>query len=177
MNELIDKYLKKGFGSMNKNDFEVAIINELLNAGWTTKSNRTISLELRIPETKVKRLRYEAELKYGQNTEEIFKKSLEEVLAKAQFKADGKKLVFIVENQMLRGYLDGKLKDKGFFSDRSFNSEIVSVNAKDFIGVLNDLFIDKDIIKKAKNKTLFEALKTIGKGVIDYSLTALLSVI
>ena len=168
MNELIDKYLKKGFGSMNKNDFEVAIFNELLNAGWTTKSNRTISLELRIPETKVKRLRYEAELKYGQNTEEIFKKSLEEVLAKAQFKADGKKLVFIVENQMLRGYLDGKLKD---------NSEIVSVNAKDFIGVLNDLFIDKDIIKKAKNKTLFEALKTIGKGVIDYSLTALLSVI
>ena len=150
MNELIDKYLKKGFGSMNKNDFEVAIFNELLNAGWTTKSNRTISLELRIPETKVKRLRYEAELKYGQNTEEIFKKSLEEVLAKAQFKADGKKLVFIVENQMLRGYLDGKF---------------------------NDLFIDKDIIKKAKNKTLFEALKTIGKGVIDYSLTALLSVI
>lgn len=33
MNELIKKYIERGFGSMNKNDFEVAVFNELLQSG------------------------------------------------------------------------------------------------------------------------------------------------
>ena len=48
---------------MNKNDFEVFIFNEYRKRG--RKSNREMSLELKIPESKVKRLAYEADLKYG----------------------------------------------------------------------------------------------------------------
>lgn len=161
MNDLIRRYLNRGFGSMNKNDFEVAIFNELLNSGWSTMTNRTISIELKIPETKVRRLRYEAELRYGKNTDEEFKKRLNEVLKKANFKTDGKKLVFVMENLMLRNFLDGKLKDMGCFSDRSFNSEIVSINAKDFIELLNKLGFEKDLVRKSKNATLIDSLKDI----------------
>lgn len=76
MNELIKKYLERGFGSMNKNDFEVAIFNEWMIHEGRGKSNYEISLALRIPETKVKRLKYEAELKYGDNQDEMLKKDL-----------------------------------------------------------------------------------------------------
>ena len=92
----------------------------------------------------------------------------------ANFKAEGKKLVFLIDNQMLRSYLDGKLKAKGCFSDRSFNSEIVSVSAKDFITLLkDDLRMSEDVIKKANNESLKEALKSIGKTIVDWSLSAL----
>lgn len=169
MNDLIQKYIERGFGSMNKNDFEVAIFNELLQSGWKEKSNRTISIELKIPETKVKRLRYESELKYGKNTDDEFKTRLEEVLEKAHFNTDGKKLVFVMENLMLRNYLDGKLKDMGLFSDRSFNSEVVSVNAKDFITLLKELDFDKDIIRKSKNASLKNSLSEIVRAFKDIS--------
>lgn len=161
MNDLIKRYLSRGFGSMNKNDFEVAIFNELLVSGWSEKSNRAISLELKIPETKVRRLRYEAELKYGKNTDDEFIKRLKEVLKTTKFKSEGKKLEFVLENLMLRNYLDGKLKEMGCFSDRSFNSEIVSINAKDFIELLNKLGFDKDMVRKSKNATLIDSLKDI----------------
>ena len=61
MNELasaISKYLERGFGSMNKNDFEVWIFHYLLQNELNGKSNFDISVELRIPEQKVKRLKY-----------------------------------------------------------------------------------------------------------------------
>lgn len=177
MNELIKEYLNRGFGSMNKNDFEVAIFNYLLESGWSAKTNRAISLELKIPETKVRRLRYEAELKYGNNTDDEFNKKLYEVLKNTNFKHDGKKLVFVMENQMIRNYLDGKLKEMGNFSDRSFNSEVVSVDAKDFISLLKALEMDDDVIKKAKNKSLMEALTKIAGKIADYSLPVLLELL
>lgn len=159
---------------MNKNDFEVAIFNEWMKTEGRDKSNYEISLNLRIPETKVKRLKYEAELRYGDNKDEILKSRLETLLQNANFKAEGKKLVFLIDNQMLRNYLDGKLKAKGCFSDRSFNSDIVSVNAKDFITLLkDDLKMSDDVIKKANNKSLEEALKGFGKTIVDWSLSAL----
>ena len=178
MDALIEKYIERGFGSMNKNDFEVAIFNEWMKSEGHRKSNYEISLALRIPETKVKRLKYEAELKYGNNQDEILKTRLEELLQNANFKAESKKLVFLIDNQMLRNYLDGKLKAKGCFSDRSFNSEIVSVNAKDFITLLkDDLRMSDDVIKKANNESLKEALKHIGSKIVDLSLSALISIL
>ena len=56
MQDFIDNYLKRGFGSMNKNDFEVMIMHELLQGKLKGKSNYEISRELRVPESKVKRL-------------------------------------------------------------------------------------------------------------------------
>lgn len=65
LNEVISKYIEKGFGSMNKNDFEVWIFHYLLEHELQGKKNYEISIGLKIPKSKVKRLRYEAELKYS----------------------------------------------------------------------------------------------------------------
>lgn len=64
INTVIDQYLARGFGTMNKNDFEVWIFHYLMQHRLQGKSNYDISVALKIPEQKVKRLRYESELKY-----------------------------------------------------------------------------------------------------------------
>lgn len=54
---VIQLYLKRGFGSMNKNDFEVWIFNEwrkLQDKKDKNLSDYAISKELKISETKVK---------------------------------------------------------------------------------------------------------------------------
>ena len=56
MKNFINQYLAKGFGSMNKNDFEVMIMHWLLQNRLSGKSNYEISRELKISESKVKRL-------------------------------------------------------------------------------------------------------------------------
>lgn len=57
LRSVINEYLSRGFGSMNKNDFEVWIFNYLLQERLKGKSNYDISIELKIPEQKVKRLK------------------------------------------------------------------------------------------------------------------------
>lgn len=98
------------------------------------KSNYEISRDLNIPENKVKRLRYEADLKYS-SIDEIEKRLynlLNESLKNAYVKEIGKdvQIQFIIEDLSVRKYLDHFLKKKGHFSDSSFNSEIVSVRSE-----------------------------------------------
>lgn len=63
--DVIDQYLAKGFGSMDKHDFEVWIFNYLLQSRLKGMSDYDISIMLRIPESKVKRLKYDASMKYA----------------------------------------------------------------------------------------------------------------
>ena len=50
---------------MNKNDFEVAIFDEIMKDDeYKDLSDFKLSVKLRVPESKIKRLRYEANLKY-----------------------------------------------------------------------------------------------------------------
>ena len=53
---------------MNKNDFEVYIFNQIItDPNYAGKNDYELSTELAIPQAKVKRLRYESNLKYGRN--------------------------------------------------------------------------------------------------------------
>lgn len=69
LDQAIEKYLERGFGSMNKNDFEAYVFNHLVGSSMQGLSDNAISRRLRIPKSKVKRLRYEADLNYQQNSE------------------------------------------------------------------------------------------------------------
>ena len=94
MEEFIDKYLTRGFGSMNKNDFEVEIMHWLLQNRLNGKSNYEISRKLRIPESKVKRLIYEASLKYERSEKELLENFIECLLCAQELK-EGDKIKFI----------------------------------------------------------------------------------
>lgn len=134
LEEILQDYLQRGFGTMTKNDFEVWIFNQLLKQRFKDKTNYEISRDLKIPESKVKRLRYEADLKYSSTNEiehklyDIVNSSLRHAYIKVQ---NGDIIIqFVIEDQAVRKYLDFKLKQNGFFSDSSFNSEIVTVRSE-----------------------------------------------
>ncbi len=177
INRVIDEYVQRGFGSMTKNDFEVWIFNYLLQSRLYGKSNFDISVELRIPEPKVKRLRYEASLKYGNPSDtaqydEAFKRLLEKVKLK---KGSNNIVQFAVEDLQLRKYLDAILKRKGRFADTSFNTEVVSVTLDDLAILLDATCTQeekKELMKAAKVKGPFaevalKGLQMLVKTAVD----------
>lgn len=175
ISSIIDQYLNRGFGSMNKNDFEVWIFNYLLNNRFIDESNYDISIKLRIPESKVKRLRYEAELKYCDlQNEESYKNALGKILEKSILKKDGNYVQFIIEKIQLRKYLDSILKKDGRFTDSSFNSEIVTIDVDDFEYLVEIIWPDenwKAIYNLAnmklnnKSSTFKDIFKSFCKGI------------
>jgi len=195
LKSVIENYLSRGFGSMNKNDFEIWIFNYLLQERLKGKSNYDISIELRIPEQKVKRLKYEAGLKYGtpQDTS-IYAGEFSKLLSKAQLKKDGSCVQFVVEDLQLRKYLDSLLKKDGRFSNTSFNTEIVSIDADDLEFLMKSIFPDEDwnaLYKNAKDllntdKVTFRGLfkkfaesaaEQAGKRTVDLSFVGLMSLL
>ena len=161
LQEFVEAYLKRGFGSMNKNDFEVWIFSELLQRDFAGKSNYAISKELMIPENKVKRLRYEAGLKYILKTDEEYYRQLDECLKKCRFRKANDTIQFSVEDLSLRRFLDAKLKEIGRFTDSSFNSEIVSLALIDLEGLLSKSTEGKEILARIKKET--------GKGFLQFA--------
>lgn len=189
----LSQYLERGFGSMNKNDFEVWIFHYLLNHDLKDMTNYAISIKLRIPETKVKRLRYEAELKYGAADALANYHRVCEMLTHVHIKKGGQRIQFAIEDLYLRKYLDSTLKSDGRFSDSSFNSEIVSMDFDDlefFLGIvpeekakLEKLLAEtskKEKVEKLSFKYLLgefceSAAKELGKQTVDVSIAGLIA--
>ena len=61
------------FGSMNKNDYEVELFYLLQQSEYGNKSDHALSTMMQIPLTKVRRLRYEANLKHPKDENIIVK--------------------------------------------------------------------------------------------------------
>ena len=149
-NSFIQAYLDRGFGGMTKNDFEVMIFAELLQTSLLKKSNYEISIDLRIPESKVKRLRYEASLKYNILSEDDYRLMFKEIAQNAIIKDE--KIILSIEDISLRKFINFKLKKNGKFSDTSFNSEIVVIRSKDFAELLKELYYTQRELKQINDK-------------------------
>ncbi|MBQ0069437.1 MAG: hypothetical protein KBT09_06755 [Bacteroidales bacterium] len=153
----LEIYLNRGFGSMNKNDFEVLIFSLLRKMnGNENKSNYDWCLELRIPETKVKKLAYEADLAYTQYNEVDLRTKFFNLLANhLVFTKDGKNIKFVIEDRTLRTMLSADLKRIGHFADNSFNSEIVSVSFEALSALLEEYYQKENsniILEKCKKE-------------------------
>lgn len=151
----IESYCSNRFGSMTKNDFEVLIFKALLEDGLKNKSNYHISRILHIPESKVKRLKYEADLKYTKSSEyedEKFKE-LDSILKKSVWKGSTAKIQLSIEDLSLRKFLDHILKTHYSFSDSSFNSEIVTISSSDLELIFSSYEDGKKVIDEFNNIT------------------------
>ena len=177
--EFIKEYLDRGFGSMNKNDFEVCIFHWLLNNDDSCKgkSDFVISQYLKIPVSKVKRLRYEASLKYEEKCD--YKQELLDAIknAKVQEGVNEWKISLSIKDKILREYLSDLLEKDGRFFDGSFNSNIVTLSSGSFVYVLEQVVLNDEekrrIIDEAKKqikdekkmpKTFGETMKELGVG-------------
>ena len=142
------EYCTQHFGRLNKKDYELAVFHLLLQNELKDCSDFAISRRLKITEAKVKQLRYEVNLVIEKN-DSAYREELMQLMSIASYKfADGgKKIQFCVNDKMLRLFLNDQLNQIGRFADSSFNSNIVSVTAKDLLFLLG---ADKhaDTVKK-----------------------------
>ena len=143
MDKFIDDYLKRGFGSMTKRDFEVFIMHQLLQGKLKGKSNYEISRELRISEAKVKNLIYEVSLKYDTDVE-AQKERLISLLKRVHIYAANSNVMFVVEDVATRNYLNQLLKEEGRTLDYKQNSEFIVLKREDFITLLEKLFTEQE---------------------------------
>ena len=147
---------------MNKNDFEVYIFNEIItDPKYAGKNDYDLSIALAIPQPKVKRMRYEANLKYSRKNDEAYNQQFRELLIKAKPQAvnNGKAVKFCMEDKGLYLYIDNLLKKDGRFGDRSFNSELMVISTEDLAFLL-----EKTILTESEKQAILSKCQQLPDG-------------
>ena len=158
--DFINVYLQNGFGMMNKSELEILIFHLLRNDDFCNqKSIFGISRVLHIPESKVRKLIYEADLRYGDISDSYVRDEFFACLNKAHFQTANNKIEFPLDDKLVRSAIDDKLKSMGYFSDTSHNRDVFSIHIDAFIALI-------DVYYPAENKD--EVLKKC-KGVVKDS--------
>jgi hypothetical protein len=159
----LENYLKFGLGSLPKSDIDALVMHLLDLHGengsgpLAALSNQIVSERLRTPVAKIKKLRYDAALKFGGRIEDQAIGRLLAALSRASLEAEGKKICLIIEDSLAKNWLQGQLKIHQQIFDHSFNTEIIKVDAEGLFVVLETCF-DKEALKVFK--TGYEAAKT-----------------
>ena len=170
--EFLKMYLANGLGSAPKREIDILIMHLLMKYGdLSRESNHNLSILLQVPESTIKRLRYQARLKYPPDNEYIQREFLF-VLANAQFEAEFEKqeniekikIIFVMEDNYLRYAIQGRLKEKGMFADTSFNSEVIKIKCSYLVEVIEEIYD-----KKTADEFLdgFKSLRESSEGLVD----------
>lgn len=116
---------------------------------YSTLSNADASQILRAPLSRIKKLRYEAALKYAENSELEAQKRFLTGLANASLEVsearENAKIHLIIEDTLAKNWIQGKLKQSKKYYDGTFNTEVVKIKPEDFFEVLEVLFDDESI--------------------------------
>ncbi len=136
----LDHYLSNGFGSFNKKDIDILVMDLLIRYGELDgKSNQELSILLKTPVTRIKGLRYEARLKYPPE-ENYVNVEFMNIISKSIFDFENNKVTFSIEDDYIRHAITGKLKEGGMFADSSFNRELVRIDQKSLEAVMSALY-------------------------------------
>lgn len=151
--EFLENYLKFGLGALPKSDTDALVMHLLDRYGYAgygplaTRRNQEASEILKTPVSKIKKLRYEAALKFGESIEEQAKGRLLAALSQATLEIDDnkEKINLIIEDSLAKNWLQGQLKSHQLIFDHSFNTEIVKVTADGLFAVLDTIFSKKEL--------------------------------
>ena len=150
--EFLDKYLTFGLGAMPKADIDALVMSLLDKYGFddgpplASLSNQAVSEKLKTPVTRVKKLRYEAGLKFGGDVEQEARARLLAALWNASLEPDGNKICLIIEDALAKNWLQGQLKASAQIFDHSFNTEIIKVTPDGLFKVLDGLFPGESLV-------------------------------
>ena len=154
--EFLKHYLRGGISSMPKSDID-ALVMYLLDKYASENlrplgnfPNQIASERLRAPVAKIKRLRYEGSLKFGKKPEDQARFMFIRQLEKAGLELDKisgsvAKIVFVIEDNLARYWIQGHVKEHGGIFDGSFNTEIVKVEPDAFFRLLRTLLPASDV--------------------------------
>lgn len=168
LKEIMKVYLERGFGVMNKTEFETLLYYVFKKNELLTGKCFDDSLKLQITETKARKLIYESQIRYEKREKDDFeaylRKSLGKHLKNAHFvknKANNE-IRFAIEDKYLRVALNAKLRECDYFADTSFNKDIVSLNKEAFEQMIKSLVpnFDRDVVLGKLNAvTLTDEIK------------------
>ena len=181
-NEFLKHYLKGGIGAMPKSDIDALVMHLLDKHASENGSalgrfpNQIASERLRAPLARIKRLRYEGSLKFGDRPEDEARNRFVRMLEKAGLELDKKegtitKIVFVVEDTLAKNWIQGQIKEHSGVFDGSFNTEIIKVDPELFFHLLRTLLPDskvdtfeekyKELVKKTKSEQLNSGFKSL----------------
>lgn len=167
--EFIGKYLHNGFGTMNKGELETLIFHLLRkDESFRKMSIFDLSRTLQIPETKVRKLIYDSDLRYGKTDDEYVINEFFKYLVQGKFQSESNKIMFPIDNKVVRSAIDDKLRSLGYFSDTSFNRDVFSIQIDAFIELINDYYtkeVKDEILDKCK-----ECIKNDSKEKITFKM-------
>ncbi len=161
--EFLKHYLAFGIGALGKRDTDALVMHLLEKYGLPgvgslqKYSNQDVSVLLRAPVARIKQLRYEAGLKYGEGrVEDQALARLLVALNGAALDLDGEKIHIVIEDALAKNWLQGQLKTQGLVFDHSFNAELLKVDAQGLFKLLDQFFDAKAI---ARFKEQFEHVR------------------
>lgn len=140
LTEILDVYLDKGFGVMNKTEIETLLYHVLRKNKLLTGKCFDDSFALQITEAKARKLIYESQIKYGERDKNALLRHLRvsvgECLTRAYFSNNNKTIKFAIEDKYLRIALNAYLREHDYFADTSFNTDIVSIDENAFAKII-----------------------------------------
>lgn len=157
--KFLESYLQHGLGVMSKKETEMLVMHLLDESGCfegRRNANHDLSLLLRIPESRVGSLRYEAKLRYPpKDPEEYARGKLLNIVWFADLLADGKNIQIIIEDRYVRQHLTALAKRSNSVIDTSFNREIIDIHWEKLANVMKEAYGEEigkrfaEIFKKA----------------------------
>lgn len=156
--EFIDAYLERGFGSMLKSDIDILVFHLLKKySNLKDMSNGEASLSLKLPESRVRNYAYQASLKYSQYTKDDIRKLFFSYIKNAKLEYNYNKedyLLINIEDKYLVQTLCTELKRNGYTFDFSFNSEKLVLRREAMIFLIDYVLendVKKTILKECNN--------------------------
>ena len=164
--DFLENYLKFGLGSMPKSDIDALVMHLLdlygvdSSGSLASRSNQIVSQLLQTPAIKVKKMRYDAALKFGGRIEDQAKGRLLAALSRASLEPNGEKVLLIIEDLLAKNWLQGQLKIHQHIFDHSFNTEIIKVSISGLFQVLESVFDAEEIEKFKQGYAVAKEKKT-----------------
>ncbi|MDO3377831.1 hypothetical protein [Geoalkalibacter halelectricus] len=166
--QFIQHFLQNGFGSLPKREIEVLVMHLLLEDGCLGESaqidHHQLSMLLKLPETRVRSLVYEVELKYGQQPDAV--DGIIGLIDKGRYEIVGTKVRFAVHSPLLKQFLEYEIRQLDGVSDGSFGKHIVTLELSTFQKLLEHLYGDRPLPETIKTAMPAESRQLDKEGMI-----------
>lgn len=130
--KFVELYLGRGFGSLPKSEIDLYVFYLLTKTReYADKSNYEISTLLKIPESRVKALKLNSTLKFGEaiNSKAVLSRTVQRFVDSEQFAEFGTgKVELSLEDPIEKRELENFLKIRGYHAEYALNSEVLRIS-------------------------------------------------
>jgi hypothetical protein len=146
--QFLERFMANGFATLPKREVEILVMHLLLQDGIFGNDpedidHHMLSLQLKLPESRIRSLMYEVELKYGQQPDPI--EGIIGLIEKGRYEIAGTKVKFSVHSPLLKQYLEYEIRQLDGVSDGSFGKHIVTLELNTFQLLLEHLYGDRSL--------------------------------